>query len=104
MKNLIYLLNAIIIVTVVACTPKASPAVTEATIPASTAVSKETAGIEAGHTIFTTKCTRCHKEKPIEKWTYETLRPTLAVMVKRAKLDNTEIQQISAYVYANSKK
>jgi cytochrome c2 len=103
MKNLIFLL-AIIVFIAIACTPKASPAVTEATIPTSTAVSKDTKTIEAGHTIFTTKCTRCHKEKPIQKWTYEKLRPTLAVMVKRAKLDNTEIQQLTAYVYANSKK
>ena len=103
MKNLIFLL-VIIVFIAIACTPKASPAVTEATIPTSTAVSKDTKTIEAGHTIFTTKCTRCHKEKPIQKWTYEKLRPTLAVMVKRAKLDNTEIQQLTAYVYANSKK
>lgn len=103
MKNLVLLLVAIVTMAI-ACTPKASPAVTEATIPAPAAVSKETKAIEAGHSIFTTKCTRCHKEKPIEKWTYEKLRPTLAIMVKRAKLDNTEIQQISAYVYANSKK
>ena len=103
MKNLIFLLIIIVLIAV-ACTPKASPSVTDATIPASTAVSKEARTIEAGHTIFTTKCTRCHKEKPIQKWTYEKLRPTLAAMVKKAKLDNTEIPQIAAYVYANSKK
>ena len=103
MKNLILLLIMIVFITI-ACTPKASPSVTEATIPTSAAVSKDTKMIEAGHTIFTTKCTRCHKEKPIEKWTYEKLRPTLAVMVQRAKLNNTEIGEISAYVYANSKK
>lgn len=88
----------------VACTPKASPAVTDATIPTSSAVSKESKTIEAGHTIFTTKCTRCHREKPIEKWTYEELRPTLASMVKKAKLSSTETEQVSAYVFANSKK
>ena len=87
-----------------ACTPKASPAVTEATIPSAMTVSTEASMIEAGHTIFTTKCTRCHKEKPIQKWTYEKLRPTLAVMVKKAKLNNTEIAQLTAYVNANSKK
>lgn len=88
----------------IACTPKASPSVTEATIPTSNSVSKETKTIDAGHTIFITRCTRCHKEKPIQKWTYEKLRPTLAIMVKKAKLDNPEIEQLTAYVYANSKK
>jgi len=86
-----------------ACTPKASPAVTEATIPSGTAVSNDKGTIESGHNIFVTKCTQCHKEKPIEKWTYNKLRPVLAAMVKKAKLDNTEIMQIAAYVHANSK-
>ena len=87
-----------------ACTPKASPAVTEATIPSETTVSNDAATIEAGHTIFTTKCTKCHGEKPIHKWTYEKLRPVLGAMVKKAKLNTTEIGQISAYVHANCKK
>jgi uncharacterized membrane protein len=103
MKNLFIVLT-IIVLMAIACTPKASPAVTEATIPTSNSVSKETKTIEAGHTIFTTQCTRCHKEKPIQKWTYEKLRPTLAIMVRKAKLDNPEIGQLTAYVYANSKK
>jgi uncharacterized membrane protein len=103
MKNLFIVLT-IIVLMAIACTPKASPAVTEATIPTSKSVSKETKTIEAGHTIFTTQCTRCHKEKPIQKWTYEKLRPTLAIMVRKAKLDNPEIEQLTAYVYANSKK
>jgi len=103
MKNLFIVLTTIVFMAI-ACTPKASPAVTEATIPTSKSVSKETETIEAGHTIFTTQCTRCHKEKPIQKWTYEKLRPTLAIMVRKAKLDNPEIEQLTAYVYANSKK
>ena len=102
MKNPFVVLTVIILMAVT-CTPKASPAVTEATIPTANSVSKETQTIDAGHTIFTTQCTRCHKEKPIQKWTYEKLRPTLAVMVKKAKLDNPEIEQLTAYVYANSK-
>lgn len=94
----------IIVLIAFACTPKASPAVTEATIPSETAVSNDARTIETGHSIFTTKCTRCHKEKPIEKWTYRKLRPVLGAMVQKAKLDNTEIAQIAAYVHANSKK
>ena len=103
MRNL-FIVLIITILVAIACAPKASRAVTEATIPTSNSVSKEPKTIDAGHTIFTTQCTRCHKEKPIQKWTYEKLRPTLAVMVKKAKLDNPEIEQLTAYVYANSKK
>jgi uncharacterized membrane protein len=91
-------------VVMVACTPKASPSVTEATIPTESAVSKSSATISAGHTLFTTKCTRCHGQKPVEKWTYEELRPVLASMVKKAKLDKTETEQVSAYVYSRAKK
>ena len=87
-----------------ACAPRASRAVTDATIPSETAVSNDANTIKAGHTIFTTKCTQCHKEKPIEKWTYKKLRPVLGAMVKKAKLNKTGIEQISAYVHANSKK
>jgi cytochrome c2 len=103
MKKTILFLLAVTIIAF-ACTPKASPAVTEATIPSATVVSNDAGIIEAGHTIFTTKCTQCHKEKPIGKWTYEKLRPTLASMVRKAKLGKTEIEQVSAYVHANSKK
>jgi cytochrome c2 len=103
MKKLLFFLFTIAFIAF-ACTPKASPAVTEATIPSETAVSNDAGAIEAGHTIFSTKCTRCHKEKPIEKWTYEKVRPVLASMVKKAKLNNTEIGQVSAYVHANAKK
>src|SRR5437868_14295730 len=86
-----------------ACTPKASPAVTEATIPSETTVRNDAATIDAGHTIFTTKCTRCHNQKPIQKWTYEKLRPVLGAMVKKAKLNNTEIAQVAAYVHAHAR-
>jgi uncharacterized membrane protein len=102
MKNILFFM-LVAILFVIACTPKASPAVTEATIPSETAVSTDATVIEAGHTIFTTKCTRCHGQKPIHKWTYEFLRPVLGSMVKKAKLNTTEIEQICAYVHANSK-
>ncbi|MDP4265021.1 MAG: hypothetical protein Q8941_21010 [Bacteroidota bacterium] len=103
MKKILFFLLAIAVIDF-ACTPKASPAVTEATIPSGTAVSNDAGTIEAGHVLFTTKCTQCHKEKPIRKWTYEKLRPVLGAMVRKAKLTTTEIGQVSAYVHANSKK
>jgi uncharacterized membrane protein len=103
MKKVLFILLTVTIIGF-ACTPKASPAVTEATIPSATVVSNDAGTIEAGRMIFTTKCTQCHKEKPIAKWTYEKLRPTLASMVRKAKLTNTEIGQVSAYVHASAKK
>lgn len=103
MKKIIVCATALTIFAI-ACTPKASKSVTDATIPAATSVSKDGKAIEAGHTIFTTKCTRCHGEKPLEKWDYEELRPVLASMVKKAKLSEEETGQVSAYAYSKAKK
>lgn len=90
----------------IACTPKASPSTTDAVIPEAASVSSDQATIDAGHTIFTTKCTKCHgaKDKAVASKSYEDLRPILASMTKKAKLSKEEIQQVSAYVYANAKK
>jgi cytochrome c553 len=103
MKKLILFLLSVGFVAI-SCTPKASPAVTEATIPSETAVSSDPTAILKGYTIFSTKCTRCHGQKPIHKWTYQELRPVLGSMVQKAKLNTEEIGQISAYVHANCKK
>ncbi|MBZ4188745.1 c-type cytochrome [Niabella beijingensis] len=95
-----------LIVAAVACTPKASPSATDAVIPEAASVSSDQATVDAGHTIFTTKCTKCHgaKDKAVASKSYEELRPVLASMSKKAKLSKEEIQQVSAYVYANAKK
>lgn len=96
----------IVLIAAVACSPKASPSVTAVTIPEASAVSSDGTTISAGQTIFTTKCTKCHAAKTnvVASKPYEDLRPILASMVKKAKLSNEEVQQVSAYVYANSKK
>lgn len=103
MKKII-LLSIVVALIAEACAFKASRSVTEATIPTEETVSKDAATIEAGHNIFTTKCTVCHHEKPIHKWTYEKLRPILGSMVKKAKLNHDEVAEVSAYVHANCKK
>ncbi|MBO9619068.1 MAG: hypothetical protein J7539_08550 [Niabella sp.] len=97
---------SIVLLAAVACSPKASPSATAATIPEASAVSSDGTTISAGQTIFTTKCTKCHKAKTevVASKSYGDLRPVLASMVKKANLSNEEIQQVSAYVYANSKK
>lgn len=90
----------------VGCTPKASPAATDAIVPLAASVSVDQKTIEAGHVLFTTKCTKCHgaKNEAVASKTYDALRPVLASMVKKAKMNPEEIQQVSAYVYANAKK
>jgi cytochrome c553 len=89
-----------------ACSFKASPAVTDALIPKQTVVSTDAKVIQAGETVFMNDCTECHKAKTkkISRKTYEDIRPVLATMVKKAKLNEEQIAQVSAYVNANSKK
>lgn len=90
----------------VACTPKASPSKTNELIPTASNVKTGTNTIQAGQTIFTTQCTRCHENKYdyISQHSYEDNRSILASMVQKARLNTTEIEQVSAYVHANSKK
>lgn len=93
-------------IAIIACTPKASPTVTDAIIPSADNVSTNQATIDAGQVLFTTKCTKCHKAKDegVASKTYEELRPILAAMSKKAHLSSEEIKQVSAYVFENAKK
>lgn len=96
----------ILVLAALACTPKASPSATDATIPTADKVSTSQESIDAGHTIFTTKCTKCHsaKDKAVASQTYDELRPVLASMSKKSKLNSEEAAQVAAYVFANAKK
>ena len=105
MKKLLFV-AFLALAAVVACTPKASPSTTEATIPDAKDLSSSETTLAAGQVLFTTKCTKCHKAKDeaVASHTYEELRPVLASMVKKAKLNRDEIEQVSAYVLAHAKK
>ena len=103
MKKLLCL-SIILSAIVIACTPKASPAATDVTIPISSKVRTDKASIEAGHTLWTTSCAKCHKAKDVSDDTYEELRPVLASMVKKAKLNTTEVDQVAAYAFTQAKK
>ncbi len=87
----------------VACAPKASPSATNALIPATASTSHE--AITAGEVIFTNQCTKCHTAKThfVSTHSYEHVRPTLAVMVQKAKLSKQQIAEVSAYVNSIAK-
>jgi len=57
-----------------------------------------------GQTIYEGKCTKCHKAKPVDNFTPERWTGILEKMVPKAKLDDTEKQQVTAYVMIHSKK
>ncbi|HEX2848859.1 MAG TPA: hypothetical protein VHN59_20095 [Chitinophagaceae bacterium] len=92
-----------------ACHRKTVPTVADRTeIPAAPAKPAEAvasaADIEAGHAIFTTKCSKCHATKPVDKWTVEGWQPILKAMIPKARLDSVQAAQVTAYVKANAKR
>ncbi|RYG44676.1 MAG: hypothetical protein EOO01_19055 [Chitinophagaceae bacterium] len=62
------------------------------------------ADLEAGHAVYTTKCSKCHATKPVDKWTVEGWQPILKAMIPKARLDSVQSAQVTAYVKANAKK
>ncbi|MGN6292127.1 MAG: hypothetical protein ACTHMV_05225 [Chitinophagaceae bacterium] len=89
-----------------ACHRKTVPTVADRTeVPTAPAEAVASAAdIEAGHAIFTTKCSKCHATKPVDKWTVEGWQPILKAMIPKARLDSVQASQVTAYVKANAKK
>jgi mono/diheme cytochrome c family protein len=114
MKKILFA-SLVALAAAVACTPKAVPTTstpassssTASTTPADEPVKSKTAAsatIEAGHTIYTSKCGRCHGLKEVGNYTAERWVPILNSMAPKAKLTEDETAQVLAYVQANAKK
>ena len=110
----------IVIAVLIACTPKTAPT-TGAPVPpvpgnepvTGTVALPDPASVDslafladmhAGQEIYTTKCTKCHDQKPVEHWTVEEWKPILKSMIKKSKLDSLGGHQVTVYVNANAKK
>ena len=100
----VFVLSVLIVFITAACHKKAVPAATVET-PAGTAVAApDPALVEAGKLVYTTKCTKCHAAKVVENYTTEKWAGILQAMIPKAKLDDAESAQVTAYVNANAKK
>jgi len=98
-------LSAFIVIIAAACHKKAVPATTQTMPdPAAAVVSTDPVVIEAGHAVYTTKCTKCHPAKVVDNYTSDRWTGILKSMIPKAKLDDTESGQVTAYVMANAKK
>ena len=109
MRKLFTLLSIASVITIVSCTSKSatSSAKSEAAgFDAISKVSSKAADIDAGHVIYTTKCTKCHgvKDKYLVGHTYDQSIGVMNAMAKKANLTPAEIGQLAAYVKANAKK
>lgn len=73
-------------------------------ISAGSAKKMESPQVAEGKTIYTTKCARCHGVKPVQDWTVHEWIPIMERMAPKARLDETEIANVTAYVnfYAKS--
>ena len=95
-------------VVMIACHKKAVPTVTSRTElpppPPSAAPVYAVADVEAGKPLYETKCTRCHGKKDTEAYTTTRWEGILRSMVPKAKLNEDETRQVTAYVMTNAKK
>lgn len=101
-------------IAIYSCSHKTAPvssqpaAVNEVKPPANTpkeaAKKMESPAVAEGKTIYTTKCARCHGAKPVENWTVQEWIPIMDRMAPKARLDDTEKANVTAYVnfYAKS--
>lgn len=57
----------------------------------------------AGKTVYVNRCGRCHGLKNTEKYTQQQWENILKSMIPKAKLNDEEAKQVTAYVMANAK-
>lgn len=109
MKQFLFVLIIALIV-VYSCTPKAAPTIPERPVEPVSGTKADTADLRssdpmiAGKAIYNIQCVRCHKAKPVADWSQEEWKPILNSMVKKAKLNDLEISQLTHYVNANARK
>ncbi|MEO6071232.1 MAG: hypothetical protein ABIN57_12365 [Chitinophagaceae bacterium] len=60
--------------------------------------------IDAGHSLFSAKCGKCHGLKDPTKYTAGAWDVIMDKMARKAKLNDEQKVQVTAYVKANAKK
>src|SRR5690349_9349188 len=103
---------AVMALAVLACHRKTVPATdSTANQPASGSTSA-TPKMDAAHaemvaqgkTVYTSSCGRCHALKNTTDYTQQRWEGILKSMIPKAKLNETQAQQVTAYVMDNAKK
>ncbi len=77
---------------------KPATTTTVTTVTTTTTPKTESAEVTAGKSIYITKCTRCHEAKPMADWTAKQWVPIMNRMAPKARLDDTEKANVTAYV------
>lgn len=94
---------------VAACAKKASPTSSTNSAASTIAIAttdavKSTDLAVLGKNVYDTRCGRCHGLKPVANYTPERWKEILTYMIPKAKLNDEESKQVTAYVNANAKK
>jgi mono/diheme cytochrome c family protein len=91
----------------IACHRKTVPPapVTQATTtaPAPTATDSTAMLADQGKLVYTARCGKCHALKNTANYTTDRWAKILQVMIPKAKLDENQAKQVTAYVMANAK-
>lgn len=74
---------------------------TETTVPVT---NTSTDIVATGKIVFTTRCNKCHALKTVENYTALQWENILKSMIPKARLNEDESKQVTAYVMANAKK
>ena len=97
----------ILAVIVFACHRKTVPSSDNIVISNKTNIETNTSNTEtasAGQTIYTSRCGRCHGLKKPENYTQQRWENILKKMIPKAKLNDDEANQVTAYVMEHAKK
>ena len=110
MKNL-FVLALLCSVIAVACHKKAVPVISDRTeFPPAPRSAKQPAAdnnpetIAAGKTLYEGKCGRCHDLKDPKIYSTDRWSTILKAMAPRARLNDEQTKEVTAYVMANAKK
>jgi mono/diheme cytochrome c family protein len=100
----VLVLSVLIVMITAACHKKAVPTASPSAATTAPAPAADPAMVEAGKAVFNTKCTKCHAAKVVENYTSDRWTGILKSMIPKAKLDDTEAAQVTAFVMAGAKK
>ena len=67
-------------------------------------VATNTNETNAGKSVYTTRCGRCHALKPVENYTVQQWENILKSMRPKAGLNETDSKQVTVYVMEHAKK
>lgn len=73
-------------------------------IKSETKAPTNTETISAGQTVYSSRCGRCHYLKTPQDYTSQQWDNILKTMIPKAKLNNEEAMQVTAYVMEHAKK